>query len=267
MSDDSATMWCPRCGSEYVPGIEVCPDCDVDLVTERPAGASPDAAATGEAEYDLAEWADTSRRAAQQLLTAEGVPYAWQGTTLVVPGPLAPRVDGLLGQIEAMAVPELDPDAELVAYDLDEWGAEQVDELLAIIELEGIAYTFDDEGELVVDATNESRVDAIIEGMHLAGDEGEAGTDIDAAALLSDLFIAADRLMRDARDHDGVLGLVDAAEAADGASLPYGFERVVWHNLLSRVHAVTALLEDDDSADADIRDAARSLRDLLRTYV
>ena len=29
-------MWCPSCGSEYRPGFTHCPDCDVDLVAERP---------------------------------------------------------------------------------------------------------------------------------------------------------------------------------------------------------------------------------------
>ena len=29
--------WCPKCRNEYVEGIAVCPDCNIDLTDELPA--------------------------------------------------------------------------------------------------------------------------------------------------------------------------------------------------------------------------------------
>lgn len=303
MASDSATRWCPACGGEFVASLDECPDCSVGLVATRPTGITAGAVSRGQLEYDLAEWASASRLMVQQILTSEHVPFAWQGTTLLVPGPFEAQADRIVDEVEASAPRELDTSAELVAYELDEWSDDQVSELCAILETEAIPYGFDAEGDLLVEQADDPRVEEIIAGMSEEPapgngsadrraaeaaegadgedsdddgdddgddddeDEDEEGIEVDAGRLLSDLFVAADRLRRKAADHEGVLGLVDNAAIARSAALPYGFEPQVWSGLLDRVDAVVALLEDDESSDEDVEAEASALRDALREYV
>jgi hypothetical protein len=58
-----ATKFCTNCGGEYVQTVEECPDCELPLVDELPTdGLSPEpAAAEGQVEYELADWAGESR--------------------------------------------------------------------------------------------------------------------------------------------------------------------------------------------------------------
>lgn len=298
---DPETQWCVDCGGEFVAGLEICPDCGAPLVAGTAEEfADADEPRTGKLEYDLAEWATESRVMVQQLMRAEDIPHAWQGTTLMVPAAVEARTDLVLDQVEATTLPTLDPDADKVAYELDGWSNQQIDELCAILDTERIAFEFDTDGDLVVEAATDPRVEAVIDAMAEAaarpadseisdadtsetdddddrtesaddGDDGDddeaAGTEIDAGQLLSDLFVAADRLARKAADHEGVLGMVDNGALARSAALPYGFETVVWADILMLVDGVCDLLEDDDSEDEQIEEAAATLREVLRQYV
>ncbi len=298
-NDEPETQWCLDCGGEFVVGLDTCPDCGAELVAGTiEEFVDDDEPRTGKLEYDLAEWATESRVMVQQLMRAEDIPHAWQGTTLMVPAAVEARTDLVLDQVEATTLPTLDPDADKVAYELDGWSNEQIDELCAILDTERIAFEFDTDGDLVVEATDDPRVEAVIDAMAEAAntmtagetgtnhDDGDAdqvendgdhedddesddavGVEIDAGQLLSDLFVAADRLARKAADHEGVLGMVDGAALARSAALPYGFETVVWADILMLVNSVCDLLEDDESEDEQIVEAATTLREVLRQYV
>jgi hypothetical protein len=153
-----------------------------------------------------------------------------------------------------------------------------------------IAYEFDLDGALVVLEENEERVEAILDEIEFPdalpvddGDEGggagdaggeeaaDAGVDsvdgLEAADVMSDLFVAADRLRRNARDADGVLTLVERADVAGRLRLPYGFSRAVWGDIVVQATAVKALLEGDEADDETICEHAQVLRDTLRQYV
>lgn len=292
-----------QCGSEYVATVEECPDCELPLVDQSPDGPPLDASTEGEVAYDLAEWAVESRVMLEQLVEGEGVPHAWEGTTLVIPGAFEQRVDALVEQVEVTTLPTLDPDAPKVAYNLDDWTDEQHGALQAAFAQADIAFEYDADGDLVVLEDDQDRVEALIDEIESYGadavepsfgdddawaDDDGPGESIDAAEVLSDLFVAADKLMHNATDHDGVLSMVAAAASAEQMRVPYGFSPAVWRDIVGQAVHLKGLLEgdpdalavaigegeaesdgdaDDDVDDAVIESRARTLRDTLRPYV
>ncbi|MFN8040329.1 MAG: hypothetical protein U0Q07_14045 [Acidimicrobiales bacterium] len=291
----ASTKWCLQCGGEFLASVERCPDCDLELVDERPEPALPDdATGGGEVLYDLAEWAAESRVMLEQLLEGEAVPHAWQGATLHVPVAFEARADNLVDHVEVATLPTLDPDADQVAYDLSDWSDDLQTHLVQILVTDGIPHEFDVDGDLVVLAEDEERVERLIDAVEFpdalpiddgdrgddqddaedddAGDGDAAGDDdggVDAQQVLSDLFVAADRLMHDARDHEGVLSLVDAADRAEAIRLPYGFDPAVWKDIVGQAIGLRAVFEGtaDDESDEAIEHQARDLRGALRPLV
>ncbi len=273
-----ATKWCSQCGSSFIATVERCPDCDLVLIErdapERDPAVEGDPA--GQVAYELHEWAAESRSMLDQLLTGEGIPHAWEGTDLVVPLFLEERVDELVDQVDVTTLPVLDPEADRLVYELFDWEDELVSQLTDALGENGIPHEFDDEGNLVVLAEDEDRVESVLEAVEfpdaLAVDGGE-GDDVDQPAglevqdTLSDLFVAADRLHHSARDHEGVLGLVAAAEAVAALPVPFGFAPPVWTDIVTRATDLRTALEDDGRDDDGIEDDAAQLRTLLRDYV
>lgn len=276
-----ATKFCMSCGGEFIATVERCPDCDIELVDEAPIDhldpeLGEDGTPEGQIEYEIHSWALESRVMLEQLLEAAHIPHAWQGADLVVPAAFEGRVDALLAQVESTTLPMLDPDAPKVAYDIDDWTDEQQNLLIQALNEVGIVYEFDVEGAIVVLEENEERVEAIIDGIdddpdadddEAAEDDGSGYDGPEAMDVLSDLFVAADRLSHNATSPDGVLAIVDRAVDAEAMPLPFGFERTVWADILEQVTALRTLLESAESDDEGIEEQARLLRDTLRQYV
>lgn len=230
--------------------------------------------ADGELEYELDAWAVESREMLDQLLNGAGIARVWQGGTLVVRAEDEAATDELVDQVETTTLPTLDPEAEKVAYEIADFDAAKADHLFDLLEGQDIAYEIDVAGDLVVLASSEDAVDVIMEAIdypHAIGVDSDE--QLDAAGLplasdvLSDLFVAADRLKNKATDHKGVLGLVDAAEVLPSLKVPYGFDGALWRTIGERTGALCDLLEDEDSTDSDIEEAAAGLRRLLADFV
>jgi hypothetical protein len=290
-----ATKYCPECRDEFVDTTETCPDCDVPLVDENPGGV--DENKKGQTTYELHEWAVESRVMLESLLAGQSVPHAWEGTDLQVPAALEAKVDSLIDQVEITTEPNLDPDAPKVAYELADWDDEQQTELIQALNAKGIPYDFDIDGSLVVLESDDPVVEAVFDELTEdedddgAGDDGEAaaepaaaadtaegeddgdeadddgGEELDAQSVMSDLFVAADRLRKKAADHQGVLGLVDRANDAERMRLPFGFNRHDWDQIVEQATSLRDVIEDDDSSDDDIKARAQVLRGTLRSYV
>lgn len=99
-----ATMWCPQCGAEYLPGMSTCADCGVSLSDTPPPAKDHDVVM-----YGFEDWTDEQRRLLELLLRGKDVSFAWEpGADLIVPRSAEQTVDELLEQIESL--PTLDDD-------------------------------------------------------------------------------------------------------------------------------------------------------------
>lgn len=178
----------------------------------------------------------------------------------------------------AMLAPSANDDDQ-IAYDLVEWPPE--DRTIAtadLVEL-GIPYRWEENLVLIVPAESEEQVDAILDeidenalgddfdGEGLLPDEGGQDGGEEAAAAMSDLFIAADGLSHQTYDEQRVVEFIEAASAVAQSLPPYGIEAIVWNRVQTEASAIVTALEKGDDDDEDVTVAARSLRDLLRHYV
>jgi hypothetical protein len=272
------TKWCLLCGGEYVAGALECADCLVPLSDRRPL--SLDELGTEDEEqvaYDFDELEPMQRLHIDELFWSNGIAHAWDDKSLIVRDEDEERADALIDEADRDAF--LESDSEQISYELDDWTDEQRAELAAALAQASIEHAWDENGELVVLEHDEARVDTFVDAIEAgqgtaaidAGDEGDldAGTvdGVDAQDVLSELFVASDRLMHDPLDHEGVLALVDAARLAKALPLPYGFAPAVWDDLLLQVDALAELLNRDDVDDDAVIEAATNLRSVLRQWV
>ena len=161
-----------------------------------------------------------------------------------------------------------DPEADdLVAYDLADWAPDvrvQLDELLS---KDGINATWE-EDELVVAETDADTVEVLIDAVEspdaLPVDDA---TDAEGgAATLSALFMASDILVTDPSNSQAVVEMIEAADQATEADIPYGLDEDTW----VEVRAVAEALADrlgDGADDAAVIGAAQRLRDLVHPLV
>jgi hypothetical protein len=280
----TTTKRCPECGSEYVHSVEQCVDCEVDLVDLVDGGdlidggersSSRGTAVGAQVSYELHEWSGESRMLLEQLLAGAGIARAWEGSTVVIDQGDQARVDDLMDHVEGSAGSALDPDAERIVYEVGDWTADQLTVLIDALVGAGIAYEFDVEGDVAVLADDETRVEELLDGLDFGspesaeaeGDDVDPDDGIETAEIMSDLFVACDRLQKGATDHEGVLGGISAANRIEARPLPFGFTPSVWIDIVSHAVGLRAELEDDSVADEAIEDHARELRTLLRQYV
>jgi hypothetical protein len=253
---------------------EVDPDeVDPDEVDEVDADAGD---ATDEVTYELNEWSREARGMLDQLLVGADVRHAWIGTDLLVGPDDEGLVDDLVEQVRSTDSPMLDPDAEKVVYEVADWDPAELYDLIGVLADQGVGYEFDVHGDLVVLATHEAEVDKILDDLDQTsdGDDDEADDDswsgdggLEANDLLSDLYLAADRLQKSATDHAGVLGAVAAAEALAGKPVPFGFDEPMWSRIQQRAARLRDGLEGDEDDDDELMQQARELRELLAPLI
>ncbi len=204
--------------------------------------------------YELDGWPDEQRAALVEALVDAALPHAFdEDDDLVVHEDDEERVEPILDRIDTTSalpsVPGDDPD------DLD---GDEVDL---------------DEEPGPERATVDEAVDEAVEELDVEVDEDEAGEapavddGLAAQDAMSELFVAADRLMHDPDDHEGVLSLGDAARMVESIGLPYGFSPAVWKDITARAVALRELLEAVETDDDEVIEAATGLRTVLRQYV
>jgi len=217
--------------------------------------------------YDIDDWSDEQQTRLMHLLQEVAIGYEFdQDGALVVLEEHEERVEALLDSIE---YPEGRPDAD----DVDGADADDRDDADDAVLGAGDEDLVDGDGDGDGDVSADEDADGDADGdADEDAEEGDpfAADDYDgpeAMDVLSDLFVAADRLRQKATDAEGVLTMVDRADDAQRLPLPYGFVPAIWKDIVSQVTALRGLLEDDDSDDDDIEAHAQDLRDTLRNYV
>jgi hypothetical protein len=270
-------MWCFQCGAEYGDDETTCRECGVGLVDEEPlpvdaVGAEDEA----QMAYDLHDWASESRRMLDGLLTSAGIDHAWQGASLIIREDDEEQVDEFVEEVERTTLPTLDPDKEHLGVDLSGWSEDLVGALSERMGLLGIAHEFDMEGDLVLHAEDEAAFDELVEQLSAELELAEDDADlveldgVELQGLLTEVFVAADRLRKDPRDPEGVLGMVDHADRLAGVRSPFGIDGATWRDLRAEVGALDALLRTDEPSDDDddeIRTRAGALRDRLHRLI
>ena len=154
-----------------------------------------------------------------------------------------------------------------------------------------MSYRWDGDDILVVAAKDEVAVEALLDAIEypdaLPPDE-DADDEEDEASfeLMSDLFVAADRLKHNPRDPEGIAGLASFVSDATPEQPPFGIEPAVWVSAVVQANDLADRLagsadEDGDgfvddvvddegqpvAADDDVTDRASMLRDLLRPFI
>lgn len=205
------------------------------------------------------------------LMKQNEILHAWEGTTLVVDQGHEAKTDALIDEVDMWEQTGLDPDADKTVYEVNDWTMDQLGLLTAALGEGAIPFEFDVEGDLAVLVADEDRVEEILDSLDLGPvDEAAAGGDddgLETAEILSDQFVACDRLHNNPRDADGILGAVACADRLDGRSMPFGYEPRVWNDIRERSLRLKSMLEDDAVADELIAEEATDFRTLLRQYV
>ena len=258
--------WCFQCGTQYTMGVEDCVECGVALVDEPPTDAA-DVGSTDEDQlaYELHEWAGESRRILDQLLTGGGIAHAWQGATLVVLAADEQAVDLAVAEADDAGGPALDPDAEKLSYDMGAWAADEQSAFGELLGRLGIPHEFDAEGDLLVLVADEEAVEAALDAFQAGADERPELEGLEANRLLSDMFVACDRLRRDARDLTGIEQLIQLVPVLVDHRPPFGIDGQLWNALGDRTTQLMALLADGDADEAEVTGLAGGLTEVLRT--
>lgn len=163
-------------------------------------------------------------------------------------------------------------DATLV-YEMDGWEAGERRALGDLLAGEGIPHRWDGD-DLVVPEDAEDRVDAVMDRVEFPdaleatdGDDDDEVDDEAVYAVMSDLFVAADRLAGErVVDVEAAGDLVMASAAAAAAAAPYGVEPASWKQVQQLAEGLVGAIEAEAEDDVVVREAA-SLRDLLRRFV
>jgi hypothetical protein len=153
-------------------------------------------------------------------------------------------------------------------YELVDWSPEMRNELTLLLEQTDIAHEWEGD-DLVVAAAVETKVDTLIDQIEQADPLPEAPEEADDEAnynLLSDLFIAADRLAGNPSDEALCGDLVDAAGPAESMPVPFGVDENAWRMIQQNTASLVEAVEVEEP-DEVVGERARILADLLRAYV
>ena len=181
-----------------------------------------------------------------------------------------------------------DEGGEVVVYELEDWTTEQRGALETRLMAEGIEHQWEmpegidaedsleggpawqDATDLVVGERDEATVDTLLDEIEFpdeleaVDDDGEA--DEAVYSVMSNLYVAADRLKDNAADMAQVGEFFDAADAATKLEAPFGIDEIEWAQIQSMARNISTALENEVEDEA-VQAQAQELRDILFRYV
>ena len=206
----------------------------------RPIG--PDEPLTA---FELSEWPEALREELMERLVQARVPHILD-------------TEGDTGGDTAHD----DSDADAADADAAEADVAGVDAGDSDAEREGVC-------DLLVREADEERVEVVIDDLLAREEEAdfEEMDGLEVNSLLSDLFMACDRLRRDPSDFDGVRGVMTHSERIARVRTPFGFSAPNWRNLRNSAGELLAMLEGEDTDEDDVRELAHHMSDTLRMLI
>jgi hypothetical protein len=279
-------LWCQSCGGQFVAGsTTTCFDCGGQLWYEQPVAVGDDnaetEAASEEVEYDLSEWPAASLRALGAALEERGVPFVLEAEELVVRAADEAEVDDLLEDvrrvwegdtlgIEPLALPS---GVDITEHDLADWSRPLHIEVQQRLRVAVVPFELTEEGVLRTPTADDELVTHVLDAVEFpdalpeGADDDHVPSDLPPAMdVLSDLYVATDRLKDNARDARAVQAAIAGVEDLVELSVPYGFDAAAWEGLVAEADVLWELLVDGGELD-DIEASARRLRDLLHPMV
>ena len=110
-------------------------------------------------------------------------------------------------------------------------------------------------------------IEKALDAFQVAADDRPELEGLGANSLLTDLFVACDRLRRDPRDNVGVESLVDLAPVLRGHRPPFGIDPALWNDLGGRSGELADLLADGGADGDDLGARASELTEALRLLI
>jgi hypothetical protein len=241
----ATTTFCPSCGAEYLAGVTVCSDCNVALGQRVPDGMAP----VGTITDSVTESATTDSDSP---------------TTYAAPAapPVAPTADG-------------PGDADEVVYDLSDWGQDDRSQLELLLTGEQLVHRWEVGSDLVVAEVDADAVEKLLDEIEGAGavpplpaaEDDDDGDDEATYAVMSNLFVAADRLQNDPTAAAAAGDFFLASDAAATTPPPFGIDRREWQQVQELAASLATAIESSDVDDDVIARDASALRGLLARYV
>ncbi len=156
---------------------------------------------------------------------------------------LAPPVEQGAGAFTDVAPPVAPPlagDADEVVYDLSDWGQEDRSQIERLLTGSGVTHRWEVGSDLVVLEADADGVERLMDEVEEAGgapplpaidDDADDGGDEATYAVMSDLFVAADRLQQDPDDAAVAGDFYLAADATAATPPPFGIDRLEWQQV------------------------------------
>jgi hypothetical protein len=206
--------------------------------------------------YNLTGWGFEPRAELSETLAERGVPHVWDGEELVVPEQIEAAVDALFDELEAeigpFPVPLLEGDAS-TEFGLDEWSREDIQTLTESLNEAEIPHRWEDR-TLLVARDAEHVVDDLLDAIE-AGEVASLDEDAEAPdGALHDIYMAADRLARDATASAARTTVLELTPQLSPAAPPFGIAVRAWGTIID--HATAVVEAFDDGADPDRVQAA-----------